>query len=584
MHSRSNVTSPPRRKNQAVLIAAIRELRADRRNNSNAIISPSGESHPVSSPSSHGAACPETAVRERHRLGQPNAITGNATGDFDQPQQNSSFAVQNERSYLGKSGYLPIFSQPGPQENNALESYEGNIDVSGLTLTPILKQSFAETFMEFCFPWCPVLDRTSIFEGQPFAESVLLQQALALLGSRINPPVVEHEKSRTYYERMKTLFHKNQEHNTLVRIISIILVYWWSAGPPNVVSMESQFWWTSIAIRLGQEIGLYREVTNYHTLKPGESLGLRRRARERLTSICQGRPCIINPDDCDVHPPSLEDFPADHTAQAEIFIHWVNICDIIGQVSTHLARRTDATPFPFSLAQRLIDWVHQLPVHLQLPFLTSRTKIFDRHIHQLHLPYLTAITLLYMNTSAQPLPKAYTAAILAASCVARIFQDYLTRGSLRFLPGMAGWYISIAALALLHARQVECLRDGANEQLDVLFLALKEMSKLWHSSKMFLVGFEKLLNGLPPNNRSGRGAAHSITVSALTDLTHEDGINYLDFFPGTSSETSQVFMTLLTHSPPSIFMETEWANDLSIQLQDLFDQPFDSVDFDSLIS
>lgn len=326
-------------------------------------------------------------------------------------------------------------------------------------------------------------------------------------------------------------------------------------------------------------------------------------ARERLTSICQGRPCIINPDDCDVHPPTLEDFPEGCAAEAEIFIRWVNLCDIIGQVSTHLARRTDTTPFPLSLAQRLIDWVQTLPTKLQLPFVTSRTQVFDRHVHQLHLPYLTAITLLYMNTSSQPLPKAYTAAILAASCVARIFQDYLTRGTLRFLPGMAGWYISIAALALLHARQVDCLRAGANEQLDVLFLALKEMSKLWHSSRMFVVGFEKLLNGLPApaarpsassggrpaapsSGTEGGGASGGFPPSAalLTDLTPEDGINYLDFFPGTSSETTPLFMTLLTHNPPSIFLEAEWTNDLSMQLHDLFDQPFESVDFDSLIS
>lgn len=185
--------------------------------------------------------------------------------------------VQNERSYLGKSGYMPIFNQPALSEHAASDTYDGNIDTAAPSLSPILKQSFTETFMEYCFPWCPVLDRTSIFEVQPFSDSPLLQQALALLGSRINPPLVDHEKSRVYYERMKSLFHENKEHNTLVRIISIILVYWWSAGPPNLVSMESQFWWTSIATRLGQEIGLYREVTNYHILKPGESLGLRRR-------------------------------------------------------------------------------------------------------------------------------------------------------------------------------------------------------------------------------------------------------------------------------------------------------------------
>jgi len=40
---------------------------------------------------------------------------------------------------------------------------------------------------------------------------------------------------------------------------------------------------------------------------------------------------------------------------------------------------------------------------------------------------------------------------------------------------------------------------------------------------------------------------------------------------------------LLTENPPNIFMGAEWANDLSMQLHDLFDQPFEDVDFDSLM-
>lgn len=149
---------------------------------------------------------------------------------------------------------------------------------------------------------------------------------------------------------------------------------------------------------------------------------------------------------------------------------------------------------------------------------------------------------------------------------------------------MAGWYISIAILALLHARQVDCLKASANEQIEILLLALREMAKIWHSSKLFLVAFEKLLKG-SNSIKEGRspqiGRVDNTASSTLNELTTDDGLNYLDFFPGTTIETSKLFrILLLTENPPSLFMGAEWASDLGGQLQHMFDQPYDSIDYD----
>ncbi|KIW87789.1 uncharacterized protein Z519_11763 [Cladophialophora bantiana CBS 173.52] len=420
-------------------------------------------------------------------------------------------------------------------------------------LSPILRQSYAETFVDFCYTWCPVVHREDLIDDRsPFARSLLLQQALGLLGTTIRPPRLSHQPPRVHYERFKVLFHGNTERNPLARIISIILTYWWSAGPPSVVSMDSQYWWTSLAIRLAQEIGLHR------------------------------RPCIIHPEDTNVKLPSLDEFPHDRRDNAEIFIHWVRVCEIIGDLSKHLRNRNDETGSTFELAQRLIKWVNALPRRLRLSFSTVTTTDFDRDVHQLHLPYLSAITLLYMSASTQPLPKAYGAAVLSASCVARIFEDLLARGSIAFLPGIGNWYISIAILALLHARQIESLKNVANAQIDILFIALREMSKLWHSARMFLLGFERLLSGFS----SDASAASSQTVGnqlsqalELNELNIEDGINYREFFPDATVDTSPLFSVLFTHNPPSIFVEAEWTNDLSLQLQNMFDHPYDDLDF-----
>ena len=173
--------------------------------------------------------------------------------------------------------------------------------------------------------------------------------------------------------------------------------------------------------------------------------------------------------------------------------------------------------------------------------------------------------------------------------MARIFRDFLARESLSFLPGVAGWYISIAILALLHARRIDSLHQAVNQEIEILFVALKELSRFWHSSNMFLVGFDNLLSKNHPGDKADEEGTRNSTsdcrsgASALTDLTAVEGINYLDFFPFASAETSQLFQVLLTENPPAVFPQIEWPTDLSTQLQDLFGQQYDGFDLEPLI-
>ena len=290
--------------------------------------------------------------------------------------------------------------------------------------------------------------------------------------------------------------------------------------------------------------------------------------------------------------PTLADFPDPADVRAEIFIYWIRLCSIVGRVGKQLARRTETSPFPVHLATELIEWAQSLPDHLQLRFTSDVATSFNRDLHQLHLPYLTCITLLYLSSSAQPLPKAYTAAILSASCVSCIFEEYLARGSLRFLNGLAGWYITVAILALLHARKVPDLAVAADEHIRVLQASHREMAKLWHSSRMFLIGFEKLLGenssghpagaaqGEDERTPAGPSTVHTDSGSTLEDLTKDDGINYLEYFPGMSTYPSQLFDILLSQNLPMDFPDLGLSKDLSMQLYDLYAQPFEGFDCD----
>jgi hypothetical protein len=294
---------------------------------------------------------------------------------------------------------------------------------------------------------------------------------------------------------------------------------------------------------------------------------------------------MIDPDDCNVAELTLDDFPDPRNDRAEIFIYWVRLCAIVGQVSKHLLRRTESTSFPTHLAYQLKQWIESLPPRIRLPIHSRRTTQFDPDVHQLHLTYLTTVTLLYLDGTSRSLPRAYTAAVLASCCVARIFEDYTARGSMRFLHGIAGWSITIAILALLHARKVPRLAWAADAHIHVLRVALKEMAKMWHSSLMFDRGFERIdtsNQASPPLSTSTRnandnnpamnpGRGEQSPISELSDHETSDGLEWRDFFPYLTPETSPLAAMLLEPLPVMQFVDLDWPVDLTLQLQGFFD-------------
>lgn len=316
-------------------------------------------------------------------------------------------------------------------------------------------------------------------------------------------------------------------------------------------------------------------------------------ARERLTAICQGRPCTINPDDCNVGQPSLEDFgPAPVDPRAQVFIQWIRLCDIIGRVGQHLSRNLESS-FPAVLAQELIEWEHNLPEQLKLPIGSNRTRSFDRDVHKLHLPYLTTITILHMHHRSQhpqqPLPEVYTTAISSASCVARIFKDILARGHIRFLGAIATWYVGVALVALLHTQQIDCLAKNGAADIGILRTALNELASLWPTAAIFVRGFERLKafdklyevvaqsqSSLDPHAQQvqdASGVGTSTSTMALSDLNWMHGIDWRSYFPFMTAQTSGLLEDLLNleHQTQDILGDISWLDDPTIQLQNMFD-------------
>lgn len=294
---------------------------------------------------------------------------------------------------------------------------------------------------------------------------------------------------------------------------------------------------------------------------------------------------MIDPEDSNLPPPTLADFSrAD--LHAEIFIQWVRVCGIIGKVGKYRLRAADHphTPFPKNLAEELMDWVESLPENLSLPIGTDRTVTFNRDVHQLHLPYLAVIILLHLKPTSPPVNYAYSAPVMAASCIARIMRDLLARGGIRFLSAITCWYCGIASLALLHIRRIESLTSIVENDIRTLHSALNQLKPMWPSANIFIKGIERLQATYPPDEHSQRPSSASSaqappTLSSTVPTAPrpaEEGvgnINWVRYFPTVTIQTGPVASVLLAENTESQFQDNSWyvGDALPLQLHDYFD-------------
>lgn len=120
-----------------------------------------------------------------------------------------------------------------------------------------VRQSFIETYFEYCYTWCPVLDRSSIYSE--LAHSPLLDNALALVGRHVRPPLIPQPEPAVYYDRARWLFYDDEEENLVTALKAISLFYWWAPRPPSVAHRHSSWWWTGVIIKHAQQAGFYHE-------------------------------------------------------------------------------------------------------------------------------------------------------------------------------------------------------------------------------------------------------------------------------------------------------------------------------------
>ena len=173
------------------------------------------------------------------------------------------------------TGFLQVY---GPEnqfdaENQALVAQLEH--KYGSDLNPDLQHIFLETYFEYCYTWCPVLERATLLDE--IARSPLLANALALASSHVQPPLLPHDGPEAYYKRARTIFYEDEEADSMMSLKAICLFYWWAPQSPSRVHKHSSWWWTSVIIRHAQQMNIHREPAPGDPYRIQLDLSLRRR-------------------------------------------------------------------------------------------------------------------------------------------------------------------------------------------------------------------------------------------------------------------------------------------------------------------
>ncbi|KAF5678610.1 major facilitator superfamily transporter [Fusarium heterosporum] len=513
--------------------------------------------------------CPRT--RKRRRVGAAPAAQPDQNGNNDYNTRNSQdgmdvpiehapyqtpstvsrghyVADDDEIDETSARAFEPAKIRVGPHASTQKETL---VLWKALDIPPLAaRQSLLSAFLDYCNLWTPVLEPKDIHELSCFDQektSMLLAQSLWLAGSRVtnSPSVVAFASSDDFYHRAKAVFWSGLETDGLSAIKASLMLQWYNPQAPEHVSFDNSGFWLKIGVGIAHQIGLHKEPPL------GSSRAIRRRlwwslvARDSLISVAHGRPRVITLDDSDVQPPVATDFP-DSLFAFQLFSAWVDICTVLGDISSCCMRRHMSRTKRLYIVNSLCRWTTSLPQELWVAPSSQPPHSYFANSHnlparQLYLPYFTSLIVLSrMQHSAGSLSVTAT---LAASFVARIFEDFLARDEIKVLAPISTRYCLISSMALVSVMPDKRLWVAVQSDLDILQLALTELSKRWRSA----IGASRALQNAINKRRQRTG-------SSTAELRMDSG-NSLEYFKMIDLGYCRIWSTLsqqLSSSPLAI--------------------------------
>lgn len=189
-------------------------------------------------------------------------------------------------------------------------------------------------------------------------------------------------------------------------------------------------------------------------------------------------------DDCETSPPCLDDFP-ESRAQGELFILYVEICCLLGDLVECCSRRRMSSSQRLHVEAVLYRWTRTLPSNLCLSPKEPHSQTYDLLAHnfnarQLHVPYFICLIILARPTATSG--EISSVPVLAASFVAGIYEYFLARDQVKFLSPVFTNFCLVASIVLLSVRPFPDLWEAIQPDLEIMQKCLNELSKRWRSA------------------------------------------------------------------------------------------------------
>ncbi|KAK1488450.1 hypothetical protein CABS01_02080 [Colletotrichum abscissum] len=320
---------------------------------------------------------------------------------------------------------------------------------------PSLRKALTDAFFEFAFPYFPVVDADDLSRGE---SSILLQQAVCLVGSLMRHDPSSMTLSYSLYEKIETLIHVEFEKDNVFLLKTLCLLSCWAPASPYLVTLHGPWHWTGMAVR------------------------------ETLMVACWGRPRSLKLTDCDVQPLAASDFKTQGVFTT-VSLQFTGLMNVIGKLSELNTRKGVPVESEVeTVIASLCEWKSGLPDVLRLYDADGTRRTYHRYTSELHIHYLTAIIILQMLSKSRHAPwRTSHASIIAATHVAELYEENHYREDASHLLSINGFMALVAAIVLVFHRSNTLEKETIRKNgIESICSVLRVMSKKYGGARSAL--------------------------------------------------------------------------------------------------
>lgn len=147
----------------------------------------------------------------------------------------------------------------------------------------------------------------------------------------------------------------------------------------------------------------------------------------------------------------------------------------------------------YSILSSMQEWIRQLPEQFRL-YLDGGRRRYQREVYELHINYFVLITM-FFHLCGRAVHAAITnpTALIASSCITRLYEEILCREEMAYLLPAHNWFISVGCLPQIHALSGSAQPDTTcQEELDILRRALQTMGIKWPQANVLRSALDRL--------------------------------------------------------------------------------------------